>query len=381
MTNTISKERFKITLALADAWAANSQGDSKEFNKILEASGVAIPSAPLDAQDSLTVTPDVKTAALWCDRVWGSNPTIPKEVRFWAASPLEVFTALSMISLPAARERMAHRSFISDAALIDFSQFIGSGTELHSSYAESAATEERLIEATEGFLTNLITSQLARFDSDLKSAVGDTRPSELFSLESLFVERSIQKFQQAAVLETTKRLVTPIYREQKHFEDEYKAGNRSILTAIIREVALVEEDNLEWEQVLEFRTDTESKKMLRRFVHWLDADLVGRSEQFIREAIELRLEDYEAALKKHGIKTVTGALGTVIDEKAMISAAIVAGAAATLAAGPLLIAAGAILPLVGRAVLAIVESRVELDDVKRGANSEVAFIHELKRLA
>jgi hypothetical protein len=55
--------------------------------------------------------------------------------------------------------------------------------------------------------------------------------------------------------------------------------------------------------------------------------------------------------------------------------------AVTMAAGPLIIAAGAILPLVGKAALEVVKSRVELDDVKRGASSEVAFIHELRGLA
>jgi hypothetical protein len=381
MTGTVSGERFKITLALGEAWAANSQGDSKHFTRILQASGVGIPSAPLNAQESLTVATDVKTAALWCDRVWGSNPTIPKEVRFWGASPLETFTAISTITLPAARDRMAHHSFISDAALVEFSEFIGGGTERDNHVTVDAATEERMVEGVEGFLTNLITSVLARFDAELNAAAGDTKPSELCSLSGLFVDRSIQKFQQAAVLATTKRLVIPIYRERQQFEDEYKAGERSILTALIRDVALVDEDKLEWEQVLAFRADKESKWRFRRFVHWLDADYPGKSEQFIREAIELRLEDYEAALKKHGIRTLTGALGTVLDEKALVIAAIAAGAAATLAAGPLLIAAGAILPLAGKAALEIVTSRLDLDDVKRGPNSEVAFIHELKKLA
>lgn len=288
---------------------------------------------------------------------------------------------MSTITLPAARDRMAHRSFISDAALIEFSKFIGSSTQSDDSKSADAATEKHIVEVVEGFLTNLITGGLAKFDSDLKTAVGETRPSELYSLKSLFVERSIQRFQQAAVFETTKRLITPVFRERQNFQDEYKAGDRSIVTALINSVAMVDEDKLEWEQVLGFRADKESKMRFCRFVHWLDADCVGRSEQFIRETIDLRLIDYEAALKKHGIKTFTGALGTVIDEKALLGAAIAAGAAATFAAGPLLIAAGAILPLVGKAALEVVNSRVELDDVKRGPNSEVAFIHELKRLA
>lgn len=46
MAGTISRERFKITLALGEAWAENSQGNSKHFKKILEASGTAVPLVP-----------------------------------------------------------------------------------------------------------------------------------------------------------------------------------------------------------------------------------------------------------------------------------------------------------------------------------------------
>jgi hypothetical protein len=50
-------------------------------------------------------------------------------------------------------------------------------------------------------------------------------------------------------------------------------------------------------------------------------------------------------------------------------------------AGSLLIAAGAILPLAGMAALEVVNRKLDLDDVRHGPNSEVAFIHELKKLA
>jgi hypothetical protein len=35
--------------------------------------------------------------------------------------------------------------------------------------------------------------------------------------------------------------------------------------------------------VLTFRADAESRKKFRRFVHWFDADCIGKSEEFIRE--------------------------------------------------------------------------------------------------
>jgi hypothetical protein len=76
--------------------------------------------------------------------------------------------------------------------------------------ATDQVSEEHLAEVVEKFLTNLVTSRLAKFDTDLHKQTEHVEPSALFSLERLFVEQSLMKFQQASVLTVAKRVVSPV---------------------------------------------------------------------------------------------------------------------------------------------------------------------------
>ena len=74
--------------------------------------------------------------------------------------------------------------------------------------------------------------------------------------------------------------------------------------ACLENLQIVNEENTNWQQVLEFRSDSESKEKYRRMIHWLDGSMVGKSESFIQDELSLRIKDYEAAYKKHGFKTL-----------------------------------------------------------------------------
>jgi hypothetical protein len=130
--------------------------------------------------------------------------------------------------------------------------------------------------------------------------------------------------------------------------------------------------------VIEFRRDSEAKKKLRRFRHWLDRDLVGKSVQYVADEIAGRLEDYEWALEKHGIQTVTGTLSDLLDPKVLGGGlvALVGGAAAV---GEFWGAVAATGVLAGKATLSCASRLIDLHDAGRGPNAEVAFVHELKK--
>jgi hypothetical protein len=115
--------------------------------------------------------------------------------------------------------------------------------------------------------------------------------------------------------------------------------------------------------------------MQRRLRHWLDASMMGKPVSFIQDEIALKLADYEHALKKHGVVTLTGTLSEVLDPRYM---AATAGVAAGLALGGAeIIAATAAAGLViGRVVLSITTRLLELDELTQ--RSEVAVIHELE---
>ena len=165
------------------------------------------------------------------------------------------------------------------------------------------------------------------------------------------------------------------------FEDreaDYAPGNVATLLAVVDRVAIVDEDKLSWQQVHEFRGDPEARRAYRAFVHWLDRDLVGRSEQYIEDAVGRRLTEYEWALRKHGVATAIGAMERALSPSVLFSAA-AGGTLASLVSGDtsisVLAATGV---MVGQATLRVASAMLSRQDIK-AAHAEVALVHTLKR--
>src|SRR5689334_23165303 len=113
----------------------------------------------------------------------------------------------------------------------------------------------------------------------------------------------------------------PAYESTAEYESEYHAGDTPVVVAVLSNVALPVESELAWEQVVELRLDAAARAKLRRLKHWLDAEMVGRRRSFIEDEISIRIEEYEAVLKKHGIKTALGSLSSILDAKFLTSGA------------------------------------------------------------
>jgi len=129
----------------------------------------------------------------------------------------------------------------------------------------------------------------------------------------------------------------------------YQPGDREIIVTTLSNLDIVDEKQLTWEQVIEFRKDNENKQKYRRLLHWLDKDMVGKSRAFIQDDIAMKLEDYEWAIKKHGIKTVIGTIEETLDAKHLAGASGIVGSF-TYAGHPvlgMLVGAGLILERLG----------------------------------
>jgi hypothetical protein len=172
----------------------------------------------------------------------------------------------------------------------------------------------------------------------------------------------------------------PMYNSTDDCLAEYSMGKTEIILAAVENLGIVNETNLEWRQIMDFRDDRDARAKLRRMRHWFDTELIGKPMSYVTDALATRLEDYEWALKKHGIETVTGSLSDLLDVRFLPAAsAITAGFA--VAAGSFWAAIGATGLTLGKAALSITTRLVDLKDRERGQNSEVAFIHELKKIS
>lgn len=78
------------------------------------------------------------------------------------------------------------------------------------------------------------------------------------------------------------------------------------------------EEKLEWEQVIAFKKDKQSVQKLHRFRNWVQTDMIKLDKNEIINVFEKACDEYNQALKKHGILTVIGALSLVLNSSASI---------------------------------------------------------------
>ncbi len=170
----------------------------------------------------------------------------------------------------------------------------------------------------------------------------------------------------------------PVYSSGRDRATEYHAGSYEVVVGVLANVALVDEEQITWQQVLEFRADSQARADYRRFIHWLDSDMVGKSEGYISDEVSVRLEQYEAGLRKHGVSTVLGGLESVMDPK-FIGATSVALAGITFGTGSVAVGAASAVALgVGKIACTVARGMLDISAARTGENAEVAFVHEVR---
>ena len=112
--------------------------------------------------------------------------------------------------------------------------------------------------------------------------------------------------------------VSVVCSSEKERSNLYNEGNREAIVSTLSGLEIVDERKITWQQVIEFRKDKRSLQKYRRFLHWLDKDMIGKSFAFIEDDIAIKLEDYKSSLKKHGVKTIIGTIEEIIDGKYLL---------------------------------------------------------------
>jgi len=171
----------------------------------------------------------------------------------------------------------------------------------------------------------------------------------------------------------------PVFSSEMERDRQYYEGKKEVVIASLANLDIVDEREVSWEQVLEFRADKENRDKYRKFIHWLDKEMVGKSQAFVEDEIAMRLEDYEKALKKHGIKTIVGTIQEALDGKYLLGASgITAGVALTGHPTLGLLTTGILVG--GRVAVKIIQEELDFDDVEKGQNSEISWVYEAKKL-
>lgn len=171
--------------------------------------------------------------------------------------------------------------------------------------------------------------------------------------------------------------VVPLFSSSSRRDAQYHSGDQSALVSIVENLQIVDEEQLTWPQIAEFRRDEEARAAYRMFIHWLDKDMIDRSIQYVADEVAQRLERYEWSLRKHGIKTLIGCLSDTLNPRSLIATSTAALAVELIAGKPAwsLLTAGGL--LVGHATLSAATIFVERRDVEM-AHREVAYVQQIK---
>jgi hypothetical protein len=157
------------------------------------------------------------------------------------------------------------------------------------------------------------------------------------------------------------------------------AGKQEAYQGVLNNIPVAIEQDLTWEQTLEFRNDKESRRAYRDLHLWLESGLKTESERQATDLIAQKLEDYSRAIKKHGIRTTVEAISSFISLSAVVPPAAGVAAAAVNLEPTIGAVTGGVLALVGAGAW-IGKRLLDLEDLKRGEHREVAYIYQIQTL-
>jgi hypothetical protein len=173
--------------------------------------------------------------------------------------------------------------------------------------------------------------------------------------------------------------ITPVYNSQQRFFLDYPSGKNIVYQAAVENLPEIIEDQVSWEQVIEFRSDKDAIRKYRALRLWLEYSLSAKSVKHARDLIARGIEDYEWAIRKHGLKTATGALSSIFSWKGLISITAGMGVSAAVG-GPVWSALTGAIFTVGRATVWVAERMIERQDIERAPDAAVALICDAKQL-
>jgi hypothetical protein len=166
--------------------------------------------------------------------------------------------------------------------------------------------------------------------------------------------------------------VTPLYASERVMRGEIREGPAIAYEAALENIPIIDEAAVTWEEIIEFRKDKRASRKVRRLGLWLTDSLKCESVAHASDTIAARIDDYAWALKKHGLKTVTGAVS-------YLSASGGAALVVDMLNRPVWESITCGLTCAGVTCAWVADRLIEREDAIRGANSEVAILYDAQK--
>lgn len=170
---------------------------------------------------------------------------------------------------------------------------------------------------------------------------------------------------------------TPTYASHKLFYWDFDKGLKIAYDAALNNIPSISDTDVSWEQILEFRSDPDAKRKYRDLRYWLHYVLKAESVAQATDLLAQKIDDYEWAIRKHGFKTVLGAISQVFDWKQSAMTVAAAGMAGVI--GGLVwstVVSGGL--IAGKFAASLAERKLDLSDVERSTNREVAILYDIR---
>jgi hypothetical protein len=160
------------------------------------------------------------------------------------------------------------------------------------------------------------------------------------------------------------------------------------LAGVIKNIPMASPAQLTWDQVKQVRSDKESLAAYRNFHLWLN-DFHPKSEREAIDVIGQKLDDYRAAIRKHGLKTRQETFKLIASIPSRYGSYVTGGTIGAAIGfglfGPQGAAVGSMigasmaagLSISGDVVVSITEEQINRLDLISGPHREIAYLHGL----
>jgi hypothetical protein len=193
------------------------------------------------------------------------------------------------------------------------------------------------------------------------------------------IDSGVYESLRSAIQQSLPAVVVPIYESTKAFVTDTPSGETIAYQAVINNIPVVKPDG-PWEQVFDFRRDTEAAAKVRALRLWLPKVLTGRSLAESTDIVGKMMRDYQWALQKHGLETVLGTISHVLSSDTLVALAAVGGVVG-FASQPVwgILASGSL--AVAHAAVHVARSEIARTDLMHGDNEPMATIHDIRRIS